>query len=325
MTMKTSLPAILLLLAIFSCTIADAQPAYTSTSYTHELSPFKVSLTVIGMEDILTPVTAGLLFEGQLKDKIFFNVQIRQGYIRNFLIPKSGLVTTQKESKGTVFEAGIDLPFSDKIKSGKVKVTTSLDLSYDRNYLLEKYFKADCDVRKYHAFNGGIMYYNRPEYINSDSAFYIISGNENIQAPKDQYTHFNQSTIGLYTGLVIRKIKKALVKNEGVSRGVYYSTKFYAQALIGSTSIGEIVYNNKPYKIDNAVQMPIGYRIGWQWVQNGVDTGFEFGKMPGVKLETPVEQSQLSKIFVHNPFLNYLRLTVHFTLFNGDKRYGMRE
>jgi len=302
---------------------AIAQREYTTTNYTHELSPLKVSLTVIGIEDVLTPITAGLLVEGQLKDKIFYNVQFRQGYLRNFMISKSNLITTQKESKGTVFEAGIDLPFSDKIKPGKVKVTTSLGLSYDGNYLLEKYFKADCDVRKYWAFNGGILYYNRPEYINSDSAFYIISGNENIKAPKDQFTHFNQSTFGFYAGIVNRKIKKALVKNGGVSYGVYYSTKFYAQALIGNTSIGDIVFNNQPYRIDNSVQMPLGYRIGWQWDQNGVVTGFEFGKMPGVKLETPVERSQLSKIFAHNPFLNYLRVTFHFTLFNGDKRYGM--
>lgn len=321
--MRITLPFTLFLLVNFSGVVAEAQPDYTSTSYTHELSPFKVSLTVVGMEDILTPVTAGLLFEGQLKDKIFYNFQFRQGYIRNFMIPKSDLITTQKESKGTVFEAGIDLPFSDRIKPGRVKVTTSLDFSYDRNNLLEKYFKADCDVRKYWAFNGGIMYYNRPEYINSDSALYIISGNENIKAPKDQFTHFNQSTLGFYAGIAKRKIKKALVKNGDVNYGVYYSTKFYAQVFIGNTSIGDIVYNNQPYKIDNAVQMPLGYRIGWQWDQNGVVTGFEFGKMPGVKLETPVEQSQLSKIFVQNPFLNYARLTIHFTLFNGDKRYGM--
>lgn len=319
--MNYKIPSILFLVVVFTGTVANAQTETTTTNYIHNLSPVKVSLTVLAIEDILTPVTAGLLVEGQLKDRMFYNVQFRQGYLRNFMISRTNLVTTQKESKGTVFEAGIDWPFSDKIEPGRIKVTTSLSLSYDRNHLLEKYFKTNCDVRKYWALNGGILYYNRPEYINSDSSFYIISGSEEIKAPKDQFTHFNQSTFGIYAGIVNRKIKKAVVDHEGIRYGVYYSTKFYAQALIGNTSVGDIRYNNQSYIIDNASQMPIGYRIGWQWDQNGVVTGFEFGKMPGVSLETPVEQSALSKIFSHNPFLNYLRFTFHYTLFNGDKRY----
>jgi len=301
---------------------AIAQREYTTTNYTHELSPLKVSLTVIGIEDILTPITSGLLVEGQLKDRFFYNVQLRQGYLRNFMIPKSNLVTTQKESRGTVFEAGMDWPFSDKIIPGKVKVTT--DVSYDGNYLSEKYFKADCEVRRTWALSGGLLYYKRPEYVNSDSSFYIISGSEDIKAPKDHYTSFNQSTLGIYTGIVKRKIKKAVVNSYGRNYRVYYAKKFYAQALFGRTAVDDIIYNNLSYKIDNARQMPLGYRIGWQWDENGVVTGFEFGKMPGVELNTPVKQSELNKIFSHNPFFNYLRVTFAFTLFNGDSRYGMK-
>lgn len=168
------------------------------------------------------------------------------------------------------------------------------------------------------------MYYKRPEYVNSDSSFYIISEGEEIKAPKDFYTSFNQSTGGIYAGIVKRKIRKVVVTRPGLYNRLYFAKKFYAQALIGRTSVNDIIYNNQTRTVDNIRQMPIGYRIGWQWDENGVVTGFEFGKMPEVELETPVEQSSLNKIFSHNPFLNYMRVTFTFTLFNGDSRYGMK-
>lgn len=322
--MKNPVPCFLMLLASIFYNRADAQPEYTTTNFTHNLAPFKVSLTLAGMENILTPVTAGVLIEGQLKDRLFYNVQFRQGFIRNFLIAPSKLITTQKESKGTVFEAGTDWSFSEKTKKGRVRVTTSRDLIYNDKYILEKYFMADCEVRRSWAFSGGVIFYQRPRYVNSDSSMYIISGDEDIRAPRDGFTHFNQTTLGAYAGLAKRKIRKALVNSAGLNHRVHYSVKFYAHAFVGSTAAGDIVYNNLTFTIDNANRMPFGYRIGWQWDQMGMVTGFEFGKMPGISLKTPVKQSELSKIFSNNPLLNYARITFHINIFNGDKNYYIR-
>ncbi|TKB95562.1 hypothetical protein [Pedobacter cryophilus] len=313
----------MIVLAVFLSTPVIAQINYKTQNYTHQLSPVKVSISFLNFENILTPITAGILMEGQLKDKLFYNMQFRQGYIRDFTIAPDKLLTTQKESKGTVFETGVDYPFSDKIKAGKVKVTSSL--SFDGlNTFQEKYFLADCDVRSYWAFSGGLMKNIRPKYINSDSSTYIISGGQDIKASDGNFTHFSQNSNGLYAGIVHRKIKKAVVNSEKWNYRVFYSTKFYAQVLIGSTKIDDIVYNNQTYKIDNAKQEPLGYRIGWQWDQMGAVTGFEFGKMPGITLETPVQKSELDKIFKHNPYLNYVRFTFHFNIFNGDKSYAMK-
>jgi hypothetical protein len=193
------------------CSIATAQVTYKTVNKTHELAPVKISFSFLNMENVLTPVTAGLLVEGQLMDKLHYTVNVRQGYIRNFLIPKTNIITTQRESKGTVIEAGADWVFNDITKSGKVKVTTSS--GNNGNYINEKYFSAVCDVRKYWAISGGIMNYTRPKYVNSDSSAYIISGNQSIKAPKDKFTHFNQSTTGFYAGTVHRKIKKSHCTN----------------------------------------------------------------------------------------------------------------
>ena len=294
---------------------------YNTENKTNALAPFKISISILNFEQILTPITAGIMVEGHLKDKLFYNVQFRQGYIRNFEISKDNLITTQKESKGTVFEAGVDWVFRDRIKPGKVKiVTSSSSSSYGTS---EKYFRADCDVRKYWALSGGVFEYIRAKYINSDSSEYITSGTTDIKAPKDKFTHLNQNTIGLYVGLVHRKIKKATVavSDEGRTYRIFYSTKFYLQMLSGVTNVGDILYNGQSYKVDNAKQIPLGYRIGWQWDQQGVVTGFEFGKMPGVILDTPVAKSDFDKI---STFLNYMRFTFHFNIYNGDINYSMK-
>lgn len=297
--------------------------SYKTENYTHHLAPFKLSISLLNFESIITPITAGIMLDGHIKDKIFYNVQFRQGYIRNFTISEEKLVTTQAESNGTYFEAGVDLVFAEKIKNGKVKLVTSS--STYGNTTSQTYFKADCEVRRYFALSGGVIQYIRPKYINSDSSEYIVSNGVDIKAPKDKFLHFNQSTSGLYIGISKRKIRKVIVKaDDERNYRAFYSTKFYLHALIGTTSIDDIIINNQTFKIDNAKQNPIGYRMGWQWDQMGVITGFEFGNMPGVTLETPVVKSEIDQIFKFNPFFNYMRFTIHFSIFNNDKNYYIK-
>lgn len=328
--MNKSIVTFTIVFAIFNLELltlkCNAQVNYKTENKTHDLAPIKVSLTILGMENILTPITAGVLVDGHLKDKLFWNVQARQGYIRNFMISSGRIITTQKESKGTVFEAGADWAFKDIVKPSKIKVVTSSNSNTIGStiHTTETYFMADCDVRKYWALSGGAMAYIRPKYINSDSSEYIISGNQDIKATGENFTHFNQRTFGFYGGFVHRKIKKVIVNSDNWNYRRFYSTKFYAQLLIGKTFVGDVFFNNQTYKIDNAKQMPIGYRIGWQWDQMGVVTGFEFGKMPGVYLDTPVQKSQILKVFSNNPFFNYMRLAVHFNIYNSDKKYHMK-
>lgn len=293
-----------------------AQMQYTTQNYVNTLSPVKVSVALLAFENFLLPITAGIMVEGHLKNKLFYNVQFRQGYIRNFFLDKTRLLTTQKESKGTFFEAGMDWVFTEKIKPGKVKVITSY--FNDGHHSTQTFFRAECDVRKYWALSGGTVLYNRTKYLNSDSLEYIISGSQNLKPDKDKNMHFNQNTFGLYAGIAHRKIKKAIVSYNGFNARVFYATRFYAHVLIGTTKANDVIYNNVTYKIDNVKQHPLGYRLGWQWDEMGVVTGFEFGKMPHALLATPNPQGIN---LLNNPFLNYAKLTFQFNIFNGDKKY----
>ncbi|MDB5119601.1 MAG: hypothetical protein JWN56_819 [Sphingobacteriales bacterium] len=323
MVLKNIKPIALVILCISAyCSVLKAQVEYKTKNYTHELAPLKVSVSFLNMEDILTPITAGILVEGQLKDKLFYNVQIRKGYLRNFNIQAKDLLTTKNENKGTVFEADIDFPFSDITKSGKVKVITST--TFDGTYLGEKYFKANAEIRSYWALSGGVTNYSRPKYLKSDDSEYFGSVVQASTDTESKFIPFNIVTSGLYAGIVHRKIRKAIVTTNGTSYRRFYSKKFFAQFLVGSTSVKDFVYNDQTYKIANAKQVPFGYRLGWQWDNMGVVTGFEFGKLPGVTYETNVEKDELSKIFINNPFLNYARFTFHFNVFNADKNYHMK-
>lgn len=315
--------AFLTLLFVFQNIVKSQSISYKTENYTHNLAPFKLSISFLNFENILTPITAGVMVEGHVKDKLFYNAQFRQGYIRNFMVATEKLITTQAESNGTYFEAGVDWVFADKIKKGKLKIVTSS--SFNGSSTSQTYFKADCEARRYFALSGGVIQYIRPKYINSDSSEYIVSNGVDKKAPNDKFTHFNQSTSGLYVGITKRKIRKVIVKaDDGYNYRAFYSTKFYLHALVGTTSIDDIIINNQSFKIDNAKQNPVGYRMGWQWDQMGVTTGFEFGNMPGVTLETPIVKSEIDNLFKFNPFFNYMRLTFHFSIFNNDKNFYIK-
>lgn len=185
-----------------------------------------------------------------------------------------------------------------------------------------EFFMAKCEVRQFWALSGGVVAYNRPKYVNSDSSEYIISGTTNLKAPDKKFLHFNQSTVGLYAGFSKHKIRKAAVTttDDGVRYRDFFSKKFYVHALIGSTNAGDITLAGKSYPITNSKKNPLGYRIGWQRHEGNSILGFEFGKMPGVYLDTPVKKSEIDKIFKSNPFLNFMRFTFHFTIYGGDRK-----
>ncbi len=302
---------------------AMAQVSYTTKSFNHDLAPVKVSVSFFNFESFLFPITAGVMVDGNLKDKLFYNVQFRKGLIRNFFEPKDNLLTTQPESKGMVLEAGADLVFADKTKTGKIKVVTNSD--FDGYTLEQKYFNATTDLRRTWAFGGGFMEYSRPKYISSDSSAYLIEDkNAKVEVIPGKKIHFNLHTFGFYGGLSKRKTMKAIVSSGTWHYRRYQEKKFYAHVLFGITSEGDFSYNNKTYPVYNTRQVPLGYRIGWKWDNMGAVTGFEFGKRPGTTLKKPAKTDEISRFFSDNPFINYTRLTFHFNLFNNDKNYHMK-
>ncbi len=312
----------LLSIVCFGAKLSAQSIEYKTQNNLHDLAPVKISLAVLSMETFLYPITFGGRVEGQILDKLHYQANYRQGVIRNFMIPSDNVLTTQKESKGLYIDGSVELVFRDKTKTGKVKVIT--DNYNDGLYSSQKYFMAGCDVRRYWALSGGISQYARPKYVNSDSSEYIISGGNIFLPAKDKFYHSNISTTSIFAGLTFRKIRKSVVNSGGYNYRRFYAKRFYIQLVSGLTSVGKFTYNDQSYKIDNIKQDPLGYKIGWQWDEVGVVTGFEFGKQPGITMNIPKGSEDISNIFINNPFLNYMKLTFHFDLWNTDKNYHQK-
>lgn len=264
------------------------------------------------------PITAGVLAEGQVSNKLYYIAGFRKGYTRNFFIPKENLLTAQKESRGHVFEAGMELVFADRNDQGSMKIVTS-STSYG-NYISERYFTASCDVRKYWSLSGGIMQYQAPSYLMGRDSVFIQSGTSRVYPSSEYYLHSNINTFGGYAGLTWRKIKKAAVISDGWRYKRFYSTRFYIHMLFAGSKAEDILYNNITYQVDNIKQVPFGYRIGWMWDQMGTVTGLELGKIPHAAIDAGQEDDlKLTKYY------NYFRLTFHFMIINTDKQYKLSQ
>jgi hypothetical protein len=299
--------------------IAQYDQNYTIENKTDQISPFKISIAPFNFEQFFVPLTSGISFEGHIKNKVFYDIQYRMGFMRNFMVTEGEMATSQEESFGRLAEAGFYLVIRDKIKKGKLKIV------YSSSYGADNYFNAACDYRKMWGLTFGAMLYNRATYISRDSSEYVISGTNHIMAPDEKFIHFNQTTQAFYAGIVRRKLKKAVINSHGKNYKRYLSNKFYLHGLFGNTVADDIIFNNISYKIDNATQIPMGYRIGWQWDQKRTEVCFEFGKMPGVYLKTPYEKKDPDLYIKDNPYLNYARLVVSFNIINGDRWLAKRE
>ena len=312
----------LLFIVCFAAKLSAQSIEYKTQNNLHDLAPVKISLAVMSMETFLFPITFGGRVEGQILDKLHYQANYRQGVVRNFFIPKDEVLTTQKESKGLYIDASAELVFRDKTKPGRVKVIT--DNTYNSLYSTQSYFIADCDARRYWALSGGISEYARPKYYSRDSSEYIISDGQNLLPPEGKSYHSNISTTSIFAGLTFRKIRKSVVNSGGYNYRRYYAKRFYIQLVSGISTAGDIILNDKSFKIDNIKQDPLGYKIGWQWDEMGVVTGFEFGKQPGITMNIPSSQEAATDLLLNNPFLNYAKLTFHFDLWNSDKNYHQK-
>lgn len=310
--MRNFYPIFIIILLVFSFTGVHSQ----SEDKTHDLSPFKISVSIYNFERLFVPMTAGVMVEGVLKDKLYYNVQVRKGYVRNFFIPFSDILTKQRESKGFVFEGGAEYYFSEKMKSGKVRITTGGGYNYT------EYFNEYVDKRVLWGLGAGVHEYSFARYFGNDPAEFPISNGVKMMPPDGKFYHTNQSTSGIYVGITHRKTKKGKVANGGYNYFYHYSTRFYIQGLFGLTASGPMLIDGKSYTVENMKQSSVGYRVGWQWDQMSAVTNFEFGKWPYAFAKTEVARTGKSP--VNSPYFNFVRLTFHFNVFQGDKTYHLK-
>lgn len=303
-----------LLLLYFACTLAPLLHAqtinYSVDNYTEKLSPFKPSVTLMTLDGLIPQY--GFTIEGAIGKRLGYNTAYRRDYIRNFFTSEDEIGNIDAERKTNYFEGSIDFFLTNKIKEGSSPMKIVTSSSTYGNYTYSKYFTAYVDKRTQFGLHGGFYYFNKGVYTKdagADGDFTFESKNSNT-LPDDRIYIVNSNNSAFFAGLVFKKIRKATIHSDGWKYYRHYARRIYIDALIGGANYKDVIANGVAYSATPVKAMPIGYRIGFEWDQMGVVTGFEFGMRPGIVL-----------LF---PFYNYFNLNFSFNLFNGDKRYAMR-
>lgn len=286
-------------------TLQAQEVTYKAENFNNTLSPFKVSLSAMFYRSILQPAFGGTV-EGVIANRVAYHGTFLYSPWNNFAIQHEHMNDAgDKFKKEKYFEAGADLFLFSWTKEGKgkFKVTTSND------GVTERYFIARTDIRKTFAVRGGVVNYNLVRYYNYEDLTGTVGGKEGEMAFR------NFTMIGGYAGVAFRKIKKARITSGG---WIYYKNHqriFYMDVMTAGGVGNAINYQNTEYKPDSKIDA-LGYRMGFQWDQQGTITTWEFGKQPS---PTSPKDLPMAKYY------NYMTLGFSFTLFGGDKRYGMKE
>jgi hypothetical protein len=286
--------------------------SYTTVDYTDKLSPFKLSLTLLGL-DAMAP-QAGATVEGVIGKRIGYNVCYRRNLSKYAFITNKNYVLNKTDVKfSNYIEGGIDYFLFDKIKdNGSVNVTTSEWVNGNTSYT--KSFKAIVKKRKQKGIHLGLINYNRMFFTSSDTLEVgnIEFTNDNGKKLKPQRATYGTNSINnvLYAGFVFKRVIKSTVSSEGWRYYKHFSRRFYVDVLFGSTTFNNIEVNGVSYTATSSKINPLGYRLGFEWDGMGCVVGFEFGMRPGVQYVMP--------------YYNYFNLNFSFNIINGDKRYAMK-
>lgn len=290
---------------LLSGALKAQEVTYKAESFNNTLSPFKVSLNATFYRSMFQPAF-GATVEGVIANRIAYHGTFLYSPWNNFLIKYEPMNDAgDKLKKEKYFEAGADLfLFSwSKEGKGKFKVTTSND------GVTERYFIARTDIRKTFAVRGGVVNYNLVRYYNVEDLTGTVGGKDGEMAFR------NFAMFGGYAGIAFRKIKKARITTGGWIHYKNHQRIFYMDVMTAGGVGNAVHYQNTEYKPDTKIDA-LGYRMGFQWDQQGTITTLEFGKQPSPSGPKDLPWAK---------YYNYMTLGFSFTIFGGDKRYGMSE
>ncbi len=310
--MKQFIFIAVIFLFINNKTISQEKISYTTIDYSTKLSPFKVSITLLGIESMLPQ--AGVLAEGAIGKRFGYNFCYRRNLAKYvFLTNKNYVVNTSDTKYGNYLEAGTDFFIFDKtFDNSSLKVTTSEWVNGNTSY--SKSFTALVKKRKQKGIHLGLINYNRMFFSSSDTS---IIGNveftsDNGKKLKQQNAIYGTNSINtvLFAGFVFKRVIKTTVSADGWKYYKHFSRRFYIDLLYGNTNFNNININGVAYNATSPKINPLGYRLGFEWDGKGCVIGFELGMRPGVQYDLP--------------FYNYFNLNFSFNIINGDMRYAMR-
>lgn len=303
---------LLIVFALFISIWGNAQTVtYSVDNYTEELSPFKPSLTLLALDGLKPQF--GFTIEGAIGKRLGYNTAFRHDYFKNLFTPKDNLANPDDKKAGNYFEASVDFFLTNKIKEGSSPLRVVTSSANYGNYSYTRYFTAYVDKRTQFGLHGGFYYFNKSVFTGTteDPVFKLTDAKTGTPAPTSTNYTINSNNPEVFVGLVFKKIRKATIHSDGWKYYRHYGRRIYMDALFGASSYRDVVTNGNTYEVSALKSSPIGYRLGFEWDQMGVVTGFELGYRPGVN-------------YTAIPGFNYWNLNFSYNLFNGDKRYAMR-
>ncbi len=293
-----------MLFTIPSVALFSQTAEYKTTNFTDKLSPLKVSITALSLDNIKPQV--GLLVQGA-KGKLGYEVFYRQDIAKKLFTPKDNVVNPENLKSMKYLEGGIDYFFVDKLKKDESDVRIEAGFTTT----VYRYFDAVCDKRKQFGIHAGLLHYNQTAGAsNASDGTYEFVTTSGAAPSAGQIYFFRSNSNALVAGLVFKKIRKASVSYNGYKNFRHFSRRIFLDALIGGTSYESIQAANGVYTVKTKQPSPIGYRIGFEWDQMGVVTRFEIGQRP-------------KRFALGLPGYNYFNLSFSFNVFHGDKTYAM--
>lgn len=296
----TSAAMVLLLSGI--CSLRAQNVEYTTTDFSNKLSPLKLSVTTA----FNVGINGGLLVQGA-KGKLGYNVNLQHAISKKMLLPKDNVVNPDNISAIKYFEAGLDFFFADVLKErgARVKVETS------GNMYSSTYFRALCNKRKLTGLHGGLIRYNQTVAgKNTGDGLYDFKILNGVAPNQDQVFYFNTISNYIYAGLVFKKVIKSTVHSDGWKYFRHQARRIYMDMLMGGTSFDEISTGTNVYTLGTKQPGALGYRLGFEWDQQGVVTCFEIGQRP-------------RRYALGLPGYNYVLLSFSFNFYHSDKTYAM--
>ncbi|MBI1305551.1 MAG: hypothetical protein GC181_02925 [Bacteroidetes bacterium] len=317
--------ALLLIFSItgFASTYSFAQTLrYETENKTDKLAPLKIGATISFASGLQQ--SGGLIVQGSIK-RLFYHFEYRANFSKDisrvFYVDGDSQATTQPLKRGNAMEASVDFALVDKVKKGKIKVTTASGYGY------EKYFHAECDARKIVAVSGGLFntYYNY--YLGVEDDNYFESNGLKLQPTGDKYYHAGILMTSFYGGLSFRKIKKAAVTSGGYRYRVTRATSWHLHVLTGTTKMDAIRVNNQDYTVTNVKSANLGYRIGWRADRGPTSSFVEIGYLPHLQFTSGSNHADMSLFGTQgiSQGVNYFRLGFNFILFGNDRRYALKQ
>ncbi len=322
MCMKKMAAGILLLIA-HGQQIAAQTVSYRVEDHVHSMAPLKAGACLSFASG--NQISAGGIIQGSPLPALFCHMEYRAGLVRGFsnrgFTGKDELLTTQPETKGRYMEAGAGWAIMDMVGKGKLRITTATGIAGER------FFYAQCAMRKVVTVDAGVLSLRYAYYLGSDSGSCFESGGIKLTPGADKAMHTNIQVGSVYAGLSYRKIKKAAVISGGYRYRNFKSVTWSGQILAGNASAGDVTVAGTVWPVTKTHTSALGYRILFRADRGPTSTCVELGKMPHLVFDNNANAPDLSLFGTQgiSSFLNYFRLGFNFILVGSDRRYGLRQ